>query len=806
MLVKALCRSRTDVARLLIRRGADASLAPPDHINGFMLAAKIGNVVVLETIIERAPPNFDWLYRFRAVEYDDVYNALQFAAVGGHRDVLMALLEATPLAKEVNTVSPVHGKAPAHLAAKAGSLDCIKVLTRFGANLLLKDSSGRTPAFLSMLGRNREMAEYINDRGATGGQHLAIPEARPGSSASSDTSMGEASDDSDDDAENTPDQDSDPEALGDMVSHAIDHYQLKESGLFRPFLDLTSKQDLESAVMPCGDCTLLSYTASRYLMRSMIELLDLGFRGFVTCCSDHWPNGYNALLQAAADLHSLMAFDMFTSPEKAYTFFEKCLDAYLEEERLWFHLKVTPLHALFNNKQLVPDGSAEHQANVLQIFIKHLQDNAERYWAVMEKLGFVELSHFNDRSDVETRVLRSVLNIQTELMLDDTIIGATPLHSLVQFYIKKDPATINYEQVCKMAKLLIDCGTDIDAQDDNSNTALHFAAQWRLVPLVDLLLERGANPYLLDEHGLSPLAASFVHGTLDSTQVFFKHGFDLTSVTVYDFEDPEYFDLDTMHVLLQHGLDPLVPDSYGNVTLTTMISRVKNRAYALNGDFDFYRLAKEQPGFLAKSYYGLYNPAPGISPLKAMIKRIPKEYRARVINYEPELFNLNVGYLAIREDHVEELEILIEAGFDMERDGRKGSALVYACSVGAFECVKLLVRRGARISYLGVGTQGEPVVKSALEEAERFPKLVQWLLVGRYLTKCLTEKEHNGPDVAIKPWFGPRQAAYKWTGIQLEFPRLRSEKNENYYLERIAEVKEGLQKDMPFPLPVTLVE
>jgi hypothetical protein len=152
------------------------------------------------------------------------------------------------------------------------------------------------------------------------------------------------------------------------------------------------------------------------------------------------------------------------------------------------------------------------------------------------------------------------------------------------------------------------------------------------------------------------------------------------------------------------------------------------------------------------------------------------------------------------------LETLIEAGFDIECDGRKGSALMYACSVGAFECVKLLVRRGARVSYLGVGTRGETVVRSAPKEAERFPKLVQWLLVGRYFTKCLTEKEHNGPDVAIKPWSGPRSAAYKWTGIQMEFPRLRSEKNESGYLERIADVREGLQADSPFPLPVTLVE
>lgn len=424
----------------------------------------------------------------------------------------------------------------------------------------------------------------------------------------------------------------------------------------------------------------------------------------------------------------------------------------------------------------------------------------------MEKFGLVEFSHFQDHGDVASRVLRCVLNIQTELTLDNAITGATPLHSMVQFYIKKDPATIDYEQVCKMAKFLIDCGTEIDAQDDDSNTALHFAAQWRLVPLVDLLLERGANPYLLDEHGLSPLASSFVEGKLDSTHVFFKHGFDLRSVAVYHFDDWNNFTLDIMHVLLQHGLDPLVPDSEGNATLTTMISQVKNRAYALNGDFDFYRLAEEQPGFLAKSYYGLYSPAPGVSPLKAMLKRIPKEYRARVVNYEPEPFKLNVGFLAIREDHNMELETLIEAGFDIECDGRRGSALMYACSVGAFECVKLLVRRGARISYLGVGTRGEPAARSALKEAERFPKLVQWLLVGRYLTKCLTEKEHNGPDVTIKPWSGPSPAAYRWTGIQMEFPRLRSEKNEFGYLERIADVRKGLQMDSPFPLPVTLVE
>jgi hypothetical protein len=114
----------------------------------------------------------------------------------------------------------------------------------------------------------------------------------------------------------------------------------------------------------------------------MLELLDLGFKGLVTGCEEHWPDGYNALLQAATDIQPLMAYDMFISTEKAYSFFEKCLDAYLEEELSWFHMRLTPLHALFDPKQAVPQPSLEHQSNVLQIFIKHLTEHAEQYWQV----------------------------------------------------------------------------------------------------------------------------------------------------------------------------------------------------------------------------------------------------------------------------------------------------------------------------------------------------------------------------------------------------------------------------------------
>lgn len=379
MLVKALCRSRIAIACMLVRHGADASLAPPDSISGFMLVAKIGFVVVLEAIIEKAPADFDWLCRFNALEHNDVFNALQFAAIGGHRDVLMALLEATPLVGEIDTVSPRYGRSAAHLAAKAGSLDCIKVLTRYGANLTLKDYSGRTPLFYALVGPNREVAEYIGER-MPDSRNIVLPPSMPDSAASPNMPSDASSDVDMAEASSVTDENSDPRRLGDLLAHAIDRYQLKRDALFRPLLDHASKRDLESAIMPCKACTLLSYTASKSLIRPMLELLDLGFKGFVTSCEEHWGDGYNALVDTARNIQSLMAYDMFISFEKAYSFFEKCLDAYLQEERIWFHLGTNPIHALFESKHAVAQPNLVHEYNVLQIFINHLTEHAEQYW------------------------------------------------------------------------------------------------------------------------------------------------------------------------------------------------------------------------------------------------------------------------------------------------------------------------------------------------------------------------------------------------------------------------------------------
>jgi uncharacterized protein len=54
-------------------------------------------------------------------------------------------------------------------------------------------------------------------------------------------------------------------------------------------------------------------------------------------------------------------------------------------------------------------------------------------------------------------------------------------------------------------KQLISEGAQIDMQDDNGITALHFAVQDQRIDVVEFLLSLNANPNLLNQHGNGPL-------------------------------------------------------------------------------------------------------------------------------------------------------------------------------------------------------------------------------------------------------------------------------------------------------------
>ncbi len=62
--------------------------------------------------------------------------------------------------------------------------------------------------------------------------------------------------------------------------------------------------------------------------------------------------------------------------------------------------------------------------------------------------------------------------------------------------------------------VLLDYGASLDDRGRYGLTALHYAVRGGKLPLIKLLLERGAQANALDEDGLTPLLAS-VEDTLE---------------------------------------------------------------------------------------------------------------------------------------------------------------------------------------------------------------------------------------------------------------------------------------------------
>lgn len=84
---------------------------------------------------------------------------LFMAAANGHSSILSQLVK--HLTPEQVNISNSQGSRALHWAALNGQLECVKLLLQYGANPLLRDSSGKSPATLAEQAEHLEVAKVL---------------------------------------------------------------------------------------------------------------------------------------------------------------------------------------------------------------------------------------------------------------------------------------------------------------------------------------------------------------------------------------------------------------------------------------------------------------------------------------------------------------------------------------------------------------------------------------------------------------------------------------------------------------------
>lgn len=131
---------------------------------------------------------------------------------------------------------------------------------------------------------------------------------------------------------------------------------------------------------------------------------------------------------------------------------------------------------------------------------------------------------------------------------------------------------------------------------------------------------------------------------------------------------------------------------------------------------------------------------------------------------------------------------LLQLGADIDFEGSpSGSALMAACFSGRLESVKVLVRHGAAISYLGING-----ARSAIKFAKTHKTITAWLLVKRFTDQNkLSASAPAGSSIEsleeVQPWSGTVKAELVITG---KAERQVQESARGYW-HRLMAVKKG---------------
>jgi len=149
----------TEVAELLISKGADLTVAEPGaHLTALHFCALRGHHDIAEALIAKGA-DMD-------AEDKTGNNPLHLAAHSGHGDVAELLIMGGADVDRRSTGRNTEGRTPLHVASQAGHADVAELLISKGADVNARGGDNETPLHLAAYGNHKGVAKLLISNGA----------------------------------------------------------------------------------------------------------------------------------------------------------------------------------------------------------------------------------------------------------------------------------------------------------------------------------------------------------------------------------------------------------------------------------------------------------------------------------------------------------------------------------------------------------------------------------------------------------------------------------------------------------------
>ncbi|RBR18897.1 uncharacterized protein FIESC28_05819 [Fusarium coffeatum] len=688
ILMAARC-NRFDIVKLLIEKGADVFAQASDGWDLTISLIDVDRVDLLRHLHDkiRKTSTYDWKACFPVRFYPpsspdgmDISNAsMLHLAVAGHCVKTIDYLLSNNLVEDVNTCT-TELYTPLHFASFLGHVDTITTLVRHGASINGVNDGQKRPIDIALMHEHHEAVETLRALGA------GEPSTRPASTVEKSNGDGAETDEVGDDRPDVVKTETTlmPQAIDDCI----------QDGNLEELQSLFSEDRPMDCPMPtCGVCDVLTYAVHFGECDIVVWLLSIGAIPRQAACSVHRVSG---------TLHEAVQTSI------TGVCLGQLLDKALESGYAWSDSPANPLHIAC----LYDDVEA------LEVILDHLNANAERYCASISP--WKEQDFPSDKAAMVKALTGATTPSDCHQLgegWEDMFGGVTALHMKA------------FHSNLPMAMALINAGADVNSLNAEFQTPLIVAVieSDDDCALVEYLLDHGALIDHKDSKGLSAIAHAALNDFIDVARLLVARGASLETRNVKGENVMHLSSVDSLRCFIyfhQQGCDVQAISLYGYTIFGTTDLRL--RTYIQNARLIPYITSIDSINLISDSLQKL-----GTRMTRMLYRSFPRDGRTRLLDSfrdKPPYFSPLCLAISKEELH-DALPWLLDEGIDIEREiSEEGTAVMYACSIGRLEQVKILVRRGARLDY--VDSMG--MYHSAILSAKEYPEIIHWLLVERF--------------------------------------------------------------------------